>query len=124
MTALGAIGLVLAMIGLYGVVSYTASRRTFEIGVRMALGATRSSVVRLFLRDSLSVVAAGCVAGGVSAVALAQAMRTVLGVDRSQADPLALAGVLALLLVVALGASLWPARRVASADPVTALRHD
>jgi predicted permease len=124
MTALGAIGVVLAMTGLYGVVSYTASRRTFEIGLRMALGATKSVVVRTIVLDGLWLVACGCVAGGAAAFALARVIRLVLGADRTSLDAASFFGVIAVLLVVGGVSSLWPARRAAGVDPAIALRHD
>ena len=78
MLTLGALAIVVAMTGLYGVVSDTANRRTFEIGVRLALGATRPAILRLILGDGLRLVALGCVAGAVLAVLFTQAAAAVL----------------------------------------------
>jgi hypothetical protein len=124
MTALGAIAIVVAMTGLYGVVSYTAGRRTFEIGLRMALGATRAAVVRMILRDGALLVGAGCAAGGGLALILLHVVRAMVSADRSAADPLAFAAIAALLFIAGIAATVWPARRAASVDPAVALRHE
>jgi predicted permease len=124
MMTLGALAIVVAMTGLYGVVSYTASRRTFEIGVRLALGATRPAIVRLILGEGLRLVGAGCVAGGLLALVFTQAVRAALSTGRSSADLLAFAAVVVMLFTAGLAATLWPARRAASVDPVVALRHE
>jgi putative ABC transport system permease protein len=121
LTLLGAIGLLLAAIGIYGVIGYFVSRRTQEIGVRMALGATRADVVRLVVRQATLPVAAGLVLGVVASVALTGVLQAQLfGV--SARDPLTLAGVAVLLGCVGLIASLVPARRAASVNPTQALR--
>ena len=121
LTLLGAIGLLLAAIGIYGVIGYFVSRRTQEIGVRMALGATRADVVRLVVRQATVPVAAGLVLGVVASVALTGVLQAQLfGV--SARDPLTLAGVAVLLGCVGLIASLVPARRAASVNPTQALR--
>jgi putative ABC transport system permease protein len=121
LTLLGAIGLLLAAIGIYGVMGYFVSRRTQEIGVRMALGATRADVVRLVVRQAAVPLAIGLVTGVAASLALAGVLRAELfGV--SPRDPWTLAGVAALLAVVGLVASLVPARRAASIDPTRALR--
>jgi putative ABC transport system permease protein len=121
LTLLGAIGLLLAAIGIYGVIGYFVSRRTQEIGVRMALGATRADVVRLVVRQATLPVAAGLVLGVVASVALTGVLQAQLfGV--SARDPLTLAGVAVLLGCVGLIASLVPARRAASVNPMQALR--
>jgi putative ABC transport system permease protein len=121
LTLLGGIGLLLAAIGIYGVISYFVSRRTQEIGVRMALGATRADVVRLVVRQAAGPVAAGLVLGVAASLALTGVLRAQLfGV--SPRDPLTLAGVALLLAAVGLIASLVPARRAASIDPTQALR--
>jgi putative ABC transport system permease protein len=121
LTLLGAIGLLLAAIGIYGVMGYFVSRRTQEIGVRMALGATRADVVRLVVRQAAVPLAIGLVTGVAASLALAGVLQAELfGV--SPRDPWTLAGVAALLAVVGLIASLVPARRAASIDPTRALR--
>jgi predicted permease len=120
----GLLGLFLAMVGLYGMLAYTVSRRTSEIGIRMALGATQGEVVRMALRESLTIVAVGMIVGlGISLVAtrpLAAFLVPVL----SPNDPLSLVATAVLLTAAALAASLLPARRAARIDPMAALRHE
>jgi putative ABC transport system permease protein len=121
LTLLGAIGLLLSAIGIYGVIGYFVSRRTQEIGVRMALGATRADVVSLVVRQAAGPVAAGLVLGVIASIALTGVLQTQLfGV--SARDPWTLAGVAVLLGCVGLTASLIPARRAAAVNPTQALR--
>ena len=121
LTLLGGIGLLLAAIGIYGVMGYFVTRRTQEIGVRMALGATRADVVRLIVRQAAAPVAIGLAAGVLASLALTSVLQAQLfGV--SPRDPLTLMGAAVLLAVVGLVASLVPARRAASIDPTRALR--
>jgi predicted permease len=121
LTTLGSIGLLLSAIGIYGVMAFFVSRRTQEIGVRMALGATRGSVIGLVLRQAAVPLAAGVVLGLVAAAALTRVLQAQLfGV--SARDPLTLAGAAVLLACVGLAASVIPARRAASVDPTHALR--
>jgi putative ABC transport system permease protein len=121
LTLLGAIGLLLAAIGIYGVIGYFVSRRTQEIGVRMALGATRADVVRLVVRQAAVPLAAGLFLGVLASLALTGVLRAQLfGI--TPRDPWTLAGATLLLAVVGLIASLVPARRAASIDPTRALR--
>ncbi|HEY4305294.1 MAG TPA: ABC transporter permease [Gemmatimonadaceae bacterium] len=123
LSAFAALGLVLAAIGIYGVLSYSVARRTREIGVRMALGAVRSSVVAMVLRDSLTPVAIGSVLGIVAAFVGARLIAALLyGV--SATDPLTFAGVVVVLLGVAIVASIVPASRAARVDPIVALREE
>jgi putative ABC transport system permease protein len=113
----------LAMVGVFGVVSYAASRRTREIGVRLALGAQRSEVLRLVFLDGMRPVAAGLALGVAGAVLAGRAVRTLLfGV--SPLDLPALAGAVALVLACAALACALPARRAAALDPVAALRYE
>jgi putative ABC transport system permease protein len=120
-TALGALGLGLAMTGLYGVVAWSVSRRTREMGVRLALGASRVAVVGLVLRQGLRLALAGTVLGSLGAAALAQAIRGLLpGV--SPTDPVTFVAIAFLMTAVALVASYLPARRAARVDPMVALR--
>jgi len=119
----GCLGVGLAGIGLYGLLAYTVARRTNEIGIRMALGATSSSVSRLVLRDVLGMVCAGSVAGA-SLVLWSRPLATSVFSDMQlgSAWPLAIAG--AVMTAVALVASYVPVRRAARVGPMVALRHE
>ncbi len=117
----GAAALLLAAIGVYGVISFSVSRRTREIGVRIALGADRAAVRRLVLREGMSLAGAGLALGILVALAVSRTLSSVLFETRTQ-DPLTLVAVGALLLVVALLACAIPARRAANLDPQQALR--
>jgi macrolide transport system ATP-binding/permease protein len=119
--AFAGLALVLAVVGLYGVVAYSVSRRTREIGVRMALGAQRSAVYGLVLKEAGWLTVAGIGAGGVCSVALATLMRSLLFGTQAW-DAATLAGVAAMLAVFALLASFIPARGAASVNPIEALR--
>ena len=119
----GGLALVLAAIGLYGVLAYAVSRRTSEIGIRMALGASPGSVLRMVMGGSLRVVAIGLATGLVAAVAAGRLVASQLyGVEAT--DPLALGGAAALLVVIAMAASMIPSRRAAMLDPIRALREE
>jgi putative ABC transport system permease protein len=118
---LGTLALALATVGVYGVVAYSVSQRTHEIGVRMAIGARPNDVVRLMIQEGGRLAIAGVVAGSVVALAAARLIRGLLfGV--SATDPLTFAAVAAGLLAVALLASYIPARRATRVDPMIALR--
>jgi ABC-type antimicrobial peptide transport system permease subunit len=118
---LGLLALLLASVGMAGVFAYVVSQRTREIGVRMALGARPSQVVRLVLGSSLKALVFGALAGLAGTVALsATLVHTLPGVRPS--DPLAYAGVLAMLGAAVALASAAPARRATRIDPVRALR--
>ena len=115
--------LALASVGIYGVISYVVGQRTQEIGVRIALGAQRSEVLYLVLRQGLAMAALGAGAGLVAAVPLARLMRTLL-FSIGAADPLTYFSVLALLMSVSLAACSLPAYRAARMNPVDALRYE
>jgi ABC-type antimicrobial peptide transport system permease subunit len=117
------LGLVLAAIGIYGVLAYSVARRTREIGVRMALGAARVRVVQMVLSDSLMPVLLGAAVGVVGAIVLTRLMRSLLyGI--SATDPLTFAVVVVVLLAVAVLASVVPAARASRVDPIVALREE
>ncbi|MGZ6131831.1 MAG: FtsX-like permease family protein [Myxococcaceae bacterium] len=116
-----AVALVLACVGIFGVVSFGVVQRTHEFGVRMAVGAARVDIVRLVLRGSSAPVLAGAAAGVAGSVALATVFRGLLfGVGSS--DPLVLGGVVVVLTAVAVASALLPALRAARVDPGVALR--
>ena len=117
------LALLLAAVGLYGVLSYAVAQRTREIGVRMALGARRSEVAWLVIRDALRVVGVGLAAGAAAAFATGRMLKTLL-LDVSAADPVSSALVLGVLVVVTLAAAYVPARRAARVDPMLALRSE
>jgi predicted permease len=119
----GALAVLLAAIGLYGVMSYAVARRTSEIGLRMALGARQGTVASMVLREILILAGVGCAVGLLSAFALT---RYVSGLvyGLTPTDPLTFGGSIALLLTVAVLSGYLPARRAARIDPVVALRHE
>jgi putative ABC transport system permease protein len=119
----GVLGLVLASIGLYGVLSFQVARRTREIGIRMALGSSRGEVLRLVLREGALLVGLGLAIGIAGAAGLARLLRSLL-LGLHPWDPLAFAGVVAVLLTASLVACLVPARRATRVDPLLALRHE
>jgi predicted permease len=117
----GSMALALGIIGIYGVISYTVSQRTREIGIRLALGAQRGELKWMFVRSALTVTGIGIVIGMASAAGLMQLMKSLLfGI--SPLDPLTYISVLVVLTISAVFASYLPARRAAAVDPVVALR--
>ena len=120
-TAFGLVALALAAIGLYGVLAFAVARRTAELGVRVALGASRGTVLRLVLVDSTKVVLPGALLGLIAALAATRLLAsTLFGLKPN--DPLTIGVATGLLLVVATAAAWIPARRAAAIDPVDALR--
>jgi predicted permease len=117
----GGMALVLAAVGLYGVISYIVSRRTREIGIRVALGAQVAEVIRNVTLQSLRLALLGTAVGVVGALLLTRLLRSML-FEVSPTDPVVLVGVSLVLIAVALAASYLPARRAARIDPVIALR--
>lgn len=121
--AFGRLALLLATVGLYGVLSYFVVQHTRQIGVRLALGAQQPQIFSLVLKKGLLLTALGVGVGLGASLVLTRLMQSMLfEVDSS--DPLTFAGVAALLAGVALAACYVPARRAARVDPLTALRHD
>jgi predicted permease len=120
-TVLSSSALVLACAGLYGLLAYAVSRQMNELGVRLALGATRTGVLWIVLRQTLVMAVIGIMAGLVASVALGRFARTMV-FEIGTSDPLALGTAAGVMLVVALGAGLVPAHRATRIDPVVALR--
>jgi putative ABC transport system permease protein len=119
--AFGLLGLVLALVGVYGLVSYSVAQRTHEIGIRVALGADRSDVLKLVLGQGLTITIVGVAIGLVAALVVTRVMSSLLyGV--STTDALTFVVVPVLLTGVALAASFIPARRAMNVDPMVALR--
>ena len=119
----GGLAVVLAMIGLYGVMSYTVAERTSEIGIRMALGARRGDVTAMILRKAAELLAVGLAVGmGLSLAAGSAASALLFGLKPR--DPVTLAIAVAVLAAVALGASYLPARRAAALDPIASLKDE
>ena len=122
-TFFGALAIVLAGIGLYGVMSYTVARRTSEIGVRMALGASQSAVSTMILREILGLVALGSIIGAIAALGLARFVESLM-FGLKPHDPATVIGSVALLLLIGLLAGYLPARRASRIDPLVALRSE
>ena len=121
--AFGVLAVLLAAVGLYGVIAYSVSQRTRELGVRAALGADRRSLVRLVVGQGMKLAAVGVLLGVLAAAAVTRVLSALLyGV--SAVDPLAFGGAATVLFGVALLANLVPARRAARVDPMRALRHE
>jgi putative ABC transport system permease protein len=121
--AMGLLALILAAIGLYGVMAYAVSQRTQEIGIRMALGAMPRNVLGDVLRRGMMLTAAGLAAGLAGALAVTRLVGSMLvGIDAH--DPLTFIGAAVFLTLIALLASYVPARRATKVDPVVALRRE
>jgi putative ABC transport system permease protein len=123
MSVLGVMALVLASVGLYGVMAYAVTERTHEIGVRMALGARTRDVLQLVLRRGIALTAIGLTIGLALSYGLARLLASLI-VGVAATDLATFGGVMALLAFVALAASYIPARRAARMDPLAALRCD
>jgi len=115
------LALLLSAIGIYGVMAYSVSARTRELGIRIALGAQSGAVLRLVLRDGLTLIGAGLALGVLAAWAALRVLKSQL-YDVSATDPATFAGVTALLIVVATLACYLPARRATKVDPMVALK--
>jgi ABC-type antimicrobial peptide transport system permease subunit len=122
--ATGILGLVLAAIGLYGILLYSVARRTREIGLRVALGAAPSHVLRTVLRSSFSLTGVGLTIGLALALLVTRPVAMFLVPGLRPSDPATFAAVVAILASVAVFATVTPAVRALRVDPVTALRHE
>lgn len=120
---LGLLGLILAVVGVYGVVNHVASQRTHEIGLRMALGASPRDILAMVLRGGFGVVLVGTLVGIVGALGFSRLLGSLL-VGVRPYDPPTYAGVAVMLSAVALLACLIPARRAMRVDPMVALRYE
>jgi putative ABC transport system permease protein len=117
------VALVLASIGIYGVMAYTFSQRTNEIGIRMAMGAQRGDILKIAVGEGALIVIVGLVAGLVGSLALTRFLQTML-FNVKPTDPITFAAISGLLSAVALAACFVPARRATRVDPLVALRHE
>jgi ABC-type antimicrobial peptide transport system permease subunit len=121
--AFAGLALLLAAVGTYGILSYTVSERKHEIGIRMALGATRSTVLGLVLRQGAVLTGIGLTAGVIAALALSRVMRTLVFNVRPS-DPLTMGAVTIFIALIALVACYIPARRATRVDPIVVLREE
>ncbi len=119
----GLLALILACVGIYGVMAYTVAQRTNEIGIRLALGAERATVRRMVLREAASLAVIGVISGLMAALSLGRLVRSML-YGLQPADPLSLASAGCLLLCVALAAGWIPAMRASRVEPIEALQHE
>ena len=122
-TVFGGLALLLACIGLYGVLSYAVAQRTNEIGIRMAVGAARSSVIRMILRETAILILIGVAVGVPASLACARFVKSKL-FGLQAADPLTLATALGIMIVVAAASGYLPALRASKVDPLIALRYE
>jgi predicted permease len=120
-TVFGGLALLVAAVGLFGVMSYNVARRTNEIGIRMALGARSQDVLRLVMSESLTLVVVGLVTGAGAAIAMSRLIAGLL-FGLAPTDPLAMAGAMSVMLIVSAVAGYLPARHAARVDPMTVLR--
>jgi len=122
--AMGLMGLALSIVGLYGLVSFAATRRTREIGIRMAIGANRGAVSRMVLRQGIVLAVAGLVVGLVASVGAGELLQAAFPTGNDQRDSAALLIVIPVVLAVTFLAAYVPARRASRVSPMQALRHD
>ena len=122
-TTMGLIGLMLALVGLYGLISYSVTRRTQEIGIRMAIGANRPSVLRMIIRQGLTLSLIGVAIGSLATIGVARLIAAGL-IGLGSVSPITFVVVPLLLIVVALAACYIPARRASLVDPIKALRYE
>jgi ABC-type antimicrobial peptide transport system permease subunit len=115
------VALLLALVGIYGVISYSVAQRTHELGIRRALGAQHADILRLIMGQGLGLAAAGIAIGIGGALALTQVMQSLL-FHVNATDPATFGAIALLFLIVALAASYIPARRATRVDPMAALR--
>ena len=123
LTLFGVAALVLATLGIYGVIAVATAQRTREIGLRQAMGAEPRHVVGMVVRGAMGLAGAGVLTGLVASLLVSRSLNSLL-VDVAPFDVATLAGVLVLLFLVAAGAAYVPARRAARVDPLAALRMD
>jgi len=122
-TAFGGLALILACVGIYGVMAHSVARRTGDIGIRMALGAQSRQVLQMVLRETVLMTIFGVVIGLAGSAALVRYVRGMLyGLEPF--DPFTFTAAVAVMLLVALSAGWWPARKASRVDPITALRHE
>jgi ABC-type antimicrobial peptide transport system permease subunit len=123
LAALAATAVLLALVGIYGVIEYSTAQRTQELGIRMALGAGREDILRLIVLQGLLIAGAGLAIGLAASLALTRLLASLL-YHVTATDPLTFISGTLLFLFVALAASLFPARRAMRVDPVVALRYE
>jgi ABC-type antimicrobial peptide transport system permease subunit len=123
LSSFGAAALLLALLGIYGVLAYSVSLRRQEFGIRIALGCDKATLMRLIARQAATPIAGGVLAGIVLAFAATRWVQSLL-YDTSGADPLAITVAIGLLLITALLAVTLPARRAAQTDPMQVLRNE
>jgi ABC-type antimicrobial peptide transport system permease subunit len=121
--AMGVVGLTLALIGLSGLVGYSVARRTREIGIRMAIGASQQTVMKMVLAEGLVLSIAGILVGGIASVAVARLLTAAL-IGVGAPNPASFVLVPVMLIALTAAATYLPARRAARVDPLRALRHE
>jgi ABC-type antimicrobial peptide transport system permease subunit len=122
-SSIGALGLVLTLVGLYGLVAFSVAGRTREIGIRMAIGAAKADVLRMVLRQGLALSLAGIALGGIASIGVARALAAAM-VGVGAPNPLLYVATPAMLIALPAAASYLPARRAARVDPLVALREE